>query len=137
MTRNYFGARRHARNVPKLLKQELVGGSGKGRDVRQRGLRTADPTIEVGEALLEHFGVARIAGRLHLLQNAGAREAKAFTLLTELEFLRGRGLGTGVGLAGHCFLLLGFNGFRFPSACHMWKFYNSRAGLARESIVER
>ena len=49
---------------------------------------TADLAIEVGQALLEHLGVAGVAGRLDLLQNAGAGQAKGFTVLSALEFVR-------------------------------------------------
>lgn len=51
-------------------------------------LGTADPAIQIGEALLEHLGIASVLGGLDLLKNAGAGEAKGFTALTALEFLR-------------------------------------------------
>src|SRR5512133_134880 len=101
MKRNYFHARETSLGqaprgtlFPKLLKrrgsrtrsQETYAIPRRDRDDegRESDSGTADAAIEVGEALLEHFGVARIAGRLDLLQDAGAGEAKAFTLLTEL-----------------------------------------------------
>jgi len=76
-------------------------------------------TLEMVERILEDPAVARVARGGELLENAGAGKKKTLPLLAELGLQWAQTSGA-ISFCGLGVFYLRFNGFAFPTSCHVF-----------------